>query len=96
MPQTSARDDYRLSSTRTGGALFYVNPYMNFESFQSYNVVAHDWPRVSQGLHASSTGSGNLWVNTEGDTTDAGVVYTNPFDGGRVVYALDSNNLYRP
>jgi hypothetical protein len=96
VPQTSARDDYRLSSTRTGGALFYVSPSMTSKTFQSYNVDAHDWPRVSQGLHASSTGSGNLWVNTEGDTTDAGVVYTNPSDGGRVVYALDSNNLYPP
>lgn len=89
--QTSSIDDYRLAASRGNGSLFYVNMSV---PWQEYDVSGKTWTWIPEGLHASSTGSGNLWTVTEGRLNSSGAYYTNPLDGGRALFAVDSDYLY--
>lgn len=91
VPQTASVDDYRLAASRGNGSLFYVNMSV---PWQEYDVAGATWTWIPEGLHASSTGSGNLWTSTEGRLNSSGAYYTNPLDGGRAVFAVDTDGMY--
>ena len=90
VPQTSTLDDYRLSSSRDYGSLYLINYE---DSWVEYDVGLGDWVYYPETMHAS-TQSSNLWVSTEGRPTSDGSYYTNPSEGGRCVFAVDSDVLY--
>lgn len=90
--QTSTLDDYRLASTRGYGALFLANLT---DKWKEYDVGLGTWTYYPEGMHASGTGSGNLWVATEGRKNSSGSYYSSPKDGGRAVFAVNSNNMYQ-
>ncbi|KAH3764521.1 secreted protein [Pelomyxa schiedti] len=91
--QTSDRDDYRLASSRDYGSLFLVSLTIGWKE---YDVGASTWSYYPEGTYASTTGSGHLWLVNEGREKSDGSYYTSPRDGGRALYAVDSDNMYNP
>jgi len=91
--QTTAKDDYRLASSRGYGSLFLVSTTIGWKE---YDVGLATWTYYPEGMHASTTGSGNLWVLTEGRKKSDGSYYSSPKDGGRALFAVDTDSMYNP
>lgn len=79
-------DSYWLSSSRSNGALYKVTPTATAKSWL-YSDSLMPWH--PEGLHA--TGSGHLWILTEGRGVSATGWDSNPATGGRVLIYINQS-----
>lgn len=89
-PVIGAPSEYYLSSSRRDGELYRVSlttPWV------AYRQNDNEWVWYPEGMHASMTGSHNLWTATEGRNFADLSKYINPRDGGRAVFAIDTDYL---